>query len=434
MPERKGAHLNMDDRYQIDDMLRRGFSFREIAKRLNVSPTTISNEVKKNRIRKLPPHIMFERSKRCIYYKGCTRRGVCGSCKTPDKLCKDCVDEDCYARCASFETKKCPRLDKPPYVCDFCYRRQFCDFGKAFYHASKAQAKHDQRASCTHAGITCRPTELKEMVEKVRALLAQGHSLEAIWAIHGQEFPISVRTFYSYMDKGVMGLANIELPKKIRYRQRKRPMRGPRMELTGRTYADWEALTEMERMLTVQMDCIEGVRSDKKAVLSLYFSRLMFQLYILLESKTQESVILAIDFLEECLGDAFSDVFGILLADRGSEFLDFEGIEGSIDGLGRRCRIFYCDPMKPSQKGACEKNHVEYRKIVPKGTSIDGFEQSDISLVCSHVNSYPRAARGQTPIKLAKAALPACLLESLGVEEIAPDNVIMTPELIAQNN
>lgn len=433
MPERKGAHLNIDDRYRIEDMIKCGFSFREIARRLNVSPTTVSSEVRRNRIRKLPPHMTFEGSRRCVHYRLCSRRGVCGSCRTPERPCKDCRDEDCYSKCPVFATRRCPHLDRPPYVCNFCHRRQICDLGKAFYSAPKAQQRHDQRASCTHAGITCKPAQLKEMVEKVRSLLSQGHSLEAIWAVHGEEFPVSVRTFYTYMDKGVMGLANIELPKKVRYRQRRRKG-GPRMELVGRTYADWQALPEIEQVLTVQMDCIEGVRTDRKAVLSLHFPRLLFQLYILLEAKTQECVIAAIDWLEERLEGSFADVFGVLLADRGSEFLDFEGIEGSIDGLRRRCRIFYCDPMKPSQKGAAEKNHVEYRKIVPKGTSIDGLTQSDISLVCSHVNSYPRAARGQAPIKLAKAALPACLLESLGVEEIAPDEVVMTPELIMQNS
>ena len=38
-------------RYQIEDDLREGFSYREIGKRLGVSHSTISREVNRNRIR-----------------------------------------------------------------------------------------------------------------------------------------------------------------------------------------------------------------------------------------------------------------------------------------------------------------------------------------------------------------------------------------------
>lgn len=61
---------------------------------------------------------------------------------------------------------------------------------------------------------------------------------------------------------------------------------------------------------------------------------------------------------------------------------------------------------------------------------IDDFTQADISLICSHVNSYPRAAQRQAPIKLARVALPQSLLDSLGIEEIPADDVIMSPKLI----
>ena len=50
MPKKKGAHLGFDDRCEIEDMLKEGASFREIARKLEVSPTTVSNEVRLNRV------------------------------------------------------------------------------------------------------------------------------------------------------------------------------------------------------------------------------------------------------------------------------------------------------------------------------------------------------------------------------------------------
>ena len=151
MPRRKGAHLTYEDRCIIEDMLKHGSSFREIARRLNVSPTTVSGEVRRNRMRRRPAHFLFDRARKCIHYRSCERRGVCGSCTTPQKLCKTCLSEDCCSFCKLFEMKGCPRLEKAPYVCNFCVRSSICELGRAYYLARDAQAKHDSRASCTHA-------------------------------------------------------------------------------------------------------------------------------------------------------------------------------------------------------------------------------------------------------------------------------------------
>ena len=49
MPEKKGARLDFDERWEIEDMLKESSPFREIARKLGVSPTTVSSEVKLNR-------------------------------------------------------------------------------------------------------------------------------------------------------------------------------------------------------------------------------------------------------------------------------------------------------------------------------------------------------------------------------------------------
>ena len=70
------------------------------------------------------------------------------------------------------------------------------------------------------------------------------------------------------------------------------------------------------------------------------------------------------------------------------------------------------------------------RKILPKGTDFDALTQWDISVACSHVNSYVRAGQGVAPIALASLVLPTNLLESLGITVIPPDDVVMRPSLL----
>jgi hypothetical protein len=68
---------------------------------------------------------------------------------------------------------------------------------------------------------------------------------------------------------------------------------------------------------------VEGLRRNSKCILSLHFVRLFFQLYILLDAKTQAHVKAALDAVEAYCGGAFPDVFPVILGDRGSEFLDY---------------------------------------------------------------------------------------------------------------
>lgn len=430
MPKEKGKQLTFDDRCEIEEMLRDGASFRAIARRLGVSPTTVSNEVRLNRTFSKARRFSERAQARCAKYGECRVVMLCFKCTSGAASCKRCPKKRCYDLCGEFDEMSCARLGSAPFVCSGCYKRAHCDFAKARYVASKAQSLHDERLRLAHLGIACEPHELRMMVEQVKKLLAQGQSLEAIWAVHGDEFPVCVRTFYNYMEKGVMGLANIELPKKVRYApRRKREEGGPKMDLAGRTYADWLALPDGLRLLTVQIDTVEGLRRNSKCILSLHFVRLFFQLYILLDAKTQAHVKEALDAVEAYCGGSFADAFPVVLGDRGSEFLDFAKIETGLDG-SRRTRMFYCDPVKPGQKGACEKNHVELRKILPKGTDFDALTQWDVSVACSHVNSYVRAGQGAAPIALASLVLPANLLEGLGVTAVPPDDVVMRPGLL----
>lgn len=54
MPENKGGHLTFDDRCIIEEMIKEKRSFREIARTLGVSPSTVSYEVRSNRHFSMP--------------------------------------------------------------------------------------------------------------------------------------------------------------------------------------------------------------------------------------------------------------------------------------------------------------------------------------------------------------------------------------------
>lgn len=97
-----------------------------------------------------------------------------------------------------------------------------------------------------------------------------------------------------------------------------------------------------------------------------------------------------------------------------------------------RTRVFFCDPLRSDQKGKCEKNHEEIRKILPKGkTDFDALRERDMAVLMSHVNSYARdSLNWATPYDLEKLMAPEGLLDGLGVERIPADDVTLKPYLI----
>ena len=184
------------------------------------------------------------------------------------------------------------------------------------------------------------------------------HSIEAIWAENPGLFPVGARTFRSYVDKGVFGLANIELPRKVKYKPRRKSVAaagGGPVDATGRTYGDFLELAEDVRRSAFQLDCVMGRVGDSQCVLSFHVPRIEFQIYLLLSVHVAAEVVRALDFVELACGGAFARLFPVGLTDRGGEFSDAEGIERSAaDPSRKRCSIYYCDPMNfPSPTAAC---------------------------------------------------------------------------------
>ena len=84
-------------------------------------------------------------------------------------------------------------------------------------------------------------------------------------------------------------------------------------------------------------------------------------------------------------------------------------------------------------RDGCRMTHVELRKILPKGTCFEGITNYELSVICSHVNSYTRPVLGgAAPIDNAGKSLPADLLDGLAIERINPDEVVMRPSLLVE--
>ena len=396
---RSYGRLTRHERDTVQRMLERRASCREIARELGRSPSTVSAEVASHRFVTAPK----------------ARRG-------------ERVDASADLSAA------CPRLAAWPRCCNGCgrYRAIGCKRRPhVFYEARAAQLCADSVLVSSRRGIDADEPAAAARLEAIRDCLRRGLSPEQMAARNGGPVDLSPSTIYRWVSAGYDGMTNMELRRKVGYRPRK-PRHSAR-----RSYAVFLALGEDACAAAWEMDTVEGARGDSACLLTLLHRPSRLQLALPLAEKTAGRVAAALGGIREVLGaGGMGRVFRAVLTDNGTEFSDEAAIAALLGEGPGETRLFYCDPRRSDQKGACERNHVEIRKLLPKGSGLrfDRLAPADLALAMSHVNSEPRGALGfSTPARAFRAMLgedAAALLDAYGVEDVALGDLDLTPGLI----
>lgn len=424
----KYKHLTMSERIEIYSLLKQDVSIRKIAKALNRDPTTIAKEIKK--------HLEVKETgcggrpfNQCKNSDKCLKSGVCGAefCYT---FCYKC--SRCNLYCKDFEEQVCERLVKAPYCCNGCPKTRSCHYRKKVYRANIAHSEYKHNLSESRKGFYIRKAEAKRIEQIISQPILHGQSVHHVYLAHKDELTISERSIYTYIDGGVFNLKNIDLPRKVRYRARKKQVE-PKIDRhcrEGRTYEDYIAYIKENPSAIVQMDTVKGGISGK-VLLTLHFVTCKFMIAILRDANTSKSVIQAINQLDVTLGrEKFKELFPVLLTDNGCEFSNPARIEADMNGE-MRTRVFYCDRNRPDQKGSIEVTHEFIRRIIPRGQSLECYTQEDINLMMSHINSYGRKRLNDiSPYDMFTLLYGQGTAELLGIQKIPYDQINLTPNLL----
>ena len=245
---------------------------------------------------------------------------------------------------------------------------------------------------------------------------------------------VGERSLYNYVDSGIFSARNLDMPRVVRMGKRKKKKDGFKIDKKcriGRTYQDYEAFrAQNPDAMVVEMDSVIG-RQGGKVLLTLHFTVPQFMLAFIRDTNNSQSVIDIFDWLWRTLGsDLFCLLFQVVLGDNGSEFTNPQAIEMDPQGE-QRTRLFYCDPSAPYQKPAVENNHALIRRVIPKGTSMDSFDQDDITLMMNHINSYKRANLGnKSSYEVFTGLYGEEALRRMGAEFIPGDDITLRPYLL----
>ena len=428
-------HLTLSDRILIEKGLNGSLSFTEIGRQIHKDPTTVSKEVRRHtKVKEFNGYGNIPCQANADIHFRCMLKHACGDmdCDLP---CRQCRSFRCSDICKEYRPQQCERLNKAPYVCNGCGKRVNCRMDKKLYSSKYADDCYRELLSSSREGINQTPESIQRMNDILTPLVQKGQSIAHIYATHADDMKCSRRTVYEYIDAGVFDVRNIDLRRKVKYRKRKKPTdtsAKDRSYRKGHNYEDFRKRVEKSpEASVVEMDCVEGSKTSRKVLLTMTFRRTHLVLIFLLASQTQEEVLRVFNLLEERLGTIlFRRLFEIILTDGGTEFANREGLERS-SGKGTRTTVYYCDPYSFWQKGCCEKNHEYIRYVRKKGSSFDDLEQSDVDLLANHINSTKRdSLNGHSPFELSQMLLDEKLLTVMNYRAVAPDDVMLTPELL----
>lgn len=428
---RKNKHLSIEERTTIMYMLNQGASFKEIGRSLGRDCTTISKEVRN--------HIVFKKSgfighpfNDCRNRIGCLYSKLCNNPDCRHKRCCNCPN--CRHFCSHYQKELCSRLNHPPYVCNGCSKKNRCSLEKHLYSASAAQAEYETLRSEARSGIAVSEQELSQLDHLISPLLRKGQSIHHICVTQTDAVMFSEKTIYNYVEAGLFSARNLDLPRKVSFKQRKSNHDTFKVEKNcriGRSYSDFLLfLQDFPDCPIVQMDSVVGSVAGK-VLLTIHFSKAEFMLAFLRDRNTAASVSEIFDRLYQILRpDRFQKLFPVILTDNGSEFSNPSALEMDTEG-NPRTKIFYCDPSSPYQKGAIENNHEFIRRILPKGSNFDHLTQEKIDLMMNHINSYHRANLGdRCPYEMFQLLYGQELLDALGAVLISPNDITLRPELL----
>jgi IS30 family transposase len=423
-----------EERLEIQKFLKESLSFKEISRRLEKNPTTISREIRKHSSEVATGYPGYPYNA-CKNRFNCRYKDVCGkNCTRKTTIyCK--LYQSCNDNCPDFILEICTARFRVPYVCNGCETLGKCSLLKNIYDAEHAHMKAHEAISQSRSGLCVSESEVARLNKIISPLVQNGQSVHQIYVTHEDELMCSEKTIYNYIDACLFDVRNIDLPRKVKFRERyKKPEfkvdKGCRI---GRNYNDFQAfLAKNQDTTVVQMDSVIGSKGGK-CLLTIHFVDTSLMLAFLRDANTSKSVTDIYETLYETLGkEVFTTLFPVILTDNGSEFSNPKAIEYGTKKLsGHRTNVFYCDAGSPYQKGAIEVNHELIRRILPKGNSFDHLAQENVSLMMNHINSYKRKKlNNRSPYETFSFYHGEGILQKLGCTPVAAGDIILKPSLL----
>ena len=431
MGKNKGKQFNVEKRAMLSRMIAKGNKAKEIGDVLGMDSTSVSREVKRNRIKIKEIESDGTLCKSCLHKRGCTIKKACGSLNC-NQRCNGCK---AITKCRKYEKFYCNKLFRFPFVCNGCPKEGYCPLEHYNYFPDTAEEMARDRLITSREGanLTYEEYEVQDAILKDR-IIDKGQSVHHVLATNRDKLNCSEKTLYRRIEKGVYTVKVHHLPrqvslKKRKYKKKYEYVHYPKIDRTGHLYSDWLIYRYKNRITYYfQMDFLGAPHKSNKEILVLTMKGISFSLLYIIENATQEKIIALFDMIEEEIGiDNFKKLFPAIITDRDTLFDDFNSLEFNKNGE-LRTKIFFCDPGESNQKPNVENYNAQLRPMFPKHAILNEYSQQELYLAASNLNSRCLSSiDDRTPIDLFTEIFGNALLNLLHQKKIPPKEVRIKP-------
>lgn len=387
----KKERLTIEDRMLIENLLKENYKLKDIARVIEVQPSTISREIKGRR-----------KSNRL--------------------------------------TLACEKTIRFPFVCQGCSKKTCCHKRKYYYNFREAQKDYENKLKYSRIGIDMTIDEVEywndffkdRIKNKNQPIMHIFHEIE-------EEFPKSIQTFYKYVHKGYFPSINDEmLSRSFAYKKRERKetvktISSNNSIKVGRRYSDYlEYIKKHPNANVVEMDTVIGKFEDVKCIMTLFFKSEKLMLMFLINKYKPSEITKVFNYLKKKLGnDTFKSMFEVILTDNGWEFSLPVEIEIDTETGEKLVSLFYTESYSSWQKGSIERNHEFIRYVLQKGISFDTLTKKNVNDIMNNINNVQRKSLNyQTPSSLFKNKYGEDVYKALSLRDIPKEDVNLSYKIL----
>ena len=336
----KREHLGREERNIIERMLRKGADKGEIARTLRRDKSTVKREVRRGTVVERRKKPYQSRKKKAVQY---------------------------------MEMK--------------VYRAEA---------GQEAYERHRQRCGAKNRAVIC--SELVSFVEG-KVLGKQKWSVDAAIGSAREDrlFDelVTTKTFYNWIDDGLVKVGNLDLLLKVR-RRHKKPRRERKKVLGKSIDLRPKEVEGREEFGHWEGDGIVGA-GQKGHLITLVERKLGIGFLFNVGDRKSDRIVGVIDLLEKRYGpDKFRRLFKTITFDNGSEF----SVSNDLEAHGRTS-VYYAHPYSSYERGTNENWNGMVRRFIPKKSSFDNLTDSDMNRIAHYINTLPRKRFAyKTPLDL----------------------------------
>lgn len=247
-----------------------------------------------------------------------------------------------------------------------------------------------------HPGPSNKLQTNKELNEYVLKGLKSGWAPEQIsgrMKEQNKAFYVCAESIYRYIYRN----KHLKLYKLLPNGQSKRRIRGTRkphlnrLQIAKRNISHRSA--EIDLRVTIghwEGDTIRFPIDQKTCVTTLVERK---SRYVCLRKNKDGTSKIVMDHICNSIKASPEKIWRTLTLDQGTEFMEFRNLERQT-----KCKIFFCDPHSPWQRGSNENMNGRLRRFLPKKFKIDRINQRTLDRIAIQVNDTPRKCLGyKTP-------------------------------------